>query len=167
MRPEVDDWFRHISKQEPLQTKFDLYYLCLLLGLASGRSDKPTSATEFVDDFVRDYKPMQRLIIGLMLVTELSRLGVDLAERGEVQIQIARYLDPNSPADLTEEGFNRLNAYASGGFNYIVEQLGDKPRNIEEFLQIYVKMLRSSTAGNELWKSFGNRGLHVAVTDTK
>ncbi len=154
MRSDVDDWFRHISKREPIQTKFDLYYLCLLIGLASGRSDRPTNAGEFVDDFVKDYKPMQRLIIGLMLVAELNRLGIDLSERGEVQRQISRYLDPNNPANLTEEGFNRLNAYASGGFNYLVERHADKPRNIEEFLQIYVQLTKDAISTNEMWQGF-------------
>lgn len=152
MRGDVEDWFRHIQNQEPIQTKFDLYYLCLMMGLATGRADRPANASEFVNDFVKEYKPMQRLVIGLMLVAELHRLGIDLTEREEIQRQVAYYLNPNNPANLTEEGFNRLNAYANGGYTYLVEHLGDKPQHIEEFLQMYIDLLNRAVEENKMWK---------------
>lgn len=159
MRGDVEDWFRHIQKQEPIQTKFDLYYLCLMMGLATGRADRPANASEFVDDFVKDYKPMQRLVIGLMLVSELDRIGVDLTEREEIQRQVAHYLNPNNPANLTEEGFNRLNAYANGGYTYLVEHLGDKPQHIYEFLQSYIDLLNQAVEANKMWQFSRNTTL--------
>ena len=57
LRHDVEEWFGAIRKQKPIETNFDVYYLCLMLGLASGRSSQPSARCEkisegFVDNFV-------------------------------------------------------------------------------------------------------------------
>ena len=155
MRPEVDDWFRHIFKKGPIQTKFDLYYFCLMMGLADGKSEPTESAVEFVDYFVGDYRSSQRLILGLLIVAEAARLGLGLSDRAEIENLMNKYLDSANPAQLTDAGFSRLNDYANAGFVAITEGLqGAKPHQVETFLQWYAKEIGKRVQGNLYWKGF-------------
>lgn len=154
MRPEVDEWFKHIFKKGPIQTKFDLYYFCLMMGLATGKSDSAQSAIEFVQNFVGDYRPVQRLILGVFLIAEMSRLGLELNDRKEVQALINKNLDATDSAHLSSAGFERLNDYAHGGFGVIAESLGSKPYHVETFLQWYAKEFRKRIDENRHWKDF-------------
>lgn len=153
LNQQVEDWFKHILKKDgPLQTKFDMYYLCLMLGMAIGKPGKLSDAPEFVNHFVGEYKAMQRVIIGLLLIVELQRLGTNLSDRRELQNLMGQYIDPSNPANLSDAGFARLNEYASGGFGYLAEQFPDKPHHIEDFLQFYIQKLQQAVAGNAAWK---------------
>jgi len=154
MRPEVDEWFKHIFKQGPIQTKFDLYYFCLMMGLAAGKSESVPSAVEFVQNFVGDYKGVQRLVLGVLIIAEMSRLGLELNDRKEVQDLIAKYLDATDVTHLSVAGFERLNEYSHGGFNIIVESAGSKPYHVEPFLQLYVKELRKRIDDSKSWDAF-------------
>ena len=156
MRPEVDDWFKNIFKQGPIQTKFDLYYLCLMMGLATGQSEKAASGQDFVDYFVAEYKPVQRLILGLFIMAEIARLGLEVSDREDVRKLINGYLDPTNPAHLKEDGFAKLNDYANAGFNVIVKEQGDnRPHHVEVFVQWYAQALSNKVKGNPYWASFG------------
>lgn len=89
MRQDAENWFSNIRDQKPIRTKFDLYYFCLMMGLATGRRSAPAKCgfgyTDFTDNFVSDYKPYQRLIVGLLIRAELSRRGVSVTEKDEVR----------------------------------------------------------------------------------
>jgi hypothetical protein len=158
LRRDTEDWFKHILDQKPIDTKFDLFYLCLMIGFATGRASPPSKqgsgVTDIVDNFVTSYRPMQRLIIGLLLVAEVSRLGLDLSEKEEVTQQFDDLVDPTSPTNLTETAMSRMNEYASGGFDYLAEQYEARPYHVEEFLQTYVKLLRQEIDKNPNWKNF-------------
>lgn len=154
LKNEVEEWFRYIADKPPFKTKFDLYYLCLMLGIATGRMDTLANAQEFVDSFVADYRPMQRIIIALFLISELHRMGLEITEREEVHGLLNRYIDSASPANLTEEGFAHMNQYASGGYLYLVEKLQDKPHQVEDFLQFYTKFFQEAVSQNPSWTRF-------------
>jgi hypothetical protein len=154
MRPEVDEWFKHIFKQGPIQTKFDLYYFCLMMGLATGKSEAISSAPEFVQNFIGEYKGVQRLVLGVLIIAEMSRLGLELNDRDEVQDLISKYLDATDVTQLSAAGFERLNDYSHGGFNVIVESAGSKPYHVEPFLQWYVKEFQKRIDENKNWKVF-------------
>lgn len=155
LRQQADEWFKHIFKQDgPIQTKFDIYYFCLMLGLAANKLEKPQDAPEIVDYFITEYKPVQRMIIGLLLIAELHRLGTDLSDKKALQTLMGEYLDPTNPASLTDAGFSKLNDYAAGGFGYLVEQLEDKPHRVEDFLQLYVRVLGEAVPISETWKAY-------------
>lgn len=159
MRAEVDDWFRNIFKKGPIQTKFDLYYFCLMAGLAEGKTEPAVNATEFVDSFVRDYQPNRRLILGLMILAEAARLGLNTSDRAEVEKLMKKYLDAAHPAQLTELGFECLNDYAQAGFIAISEALqGNKPHQVETFLHWFSRYLVKRIAENPFWKNVGAVG---------
>lgn len=156
LRQDTEDWFSQINKQKPIETKFDLYYLCLMLGLATGRSSQPsarcaTISEGFVDNFVMAYRPYQRLIVGLLLTAELSSLGVGLEESDFVRKKLLELVDPTAATKLTEAGMTKLNEYTSGGFDYLTENMESKPFHVEEFLQTYASLLREAVAGSETW----------------
>lgn len=148
MSLEVDDWFKHVFKQGPIQTKFDLYYMCLLMGLATGRSERVRDAPEFVDSFVADYRAVQRLIIGLFILAEMARMGLDLTDREEVRKLLNKYLEPANPAHLREEGFTKLNEYAHAGYLAIATAYDQKPHHLETFLQWYGRELTQKLEAN-------------------
>ena len=122
LRSDAEKWFSEVDGKEPARTKFDLYYFCLMAGLASRRSSDPTSlgisAREIVDDFIQDYRPAQRLLIGLLVVAEVRKGGIDLKEKADVRKEFKRLVTPDTKTGLTDEGMRCLNAYASGGYNF-------------------------------------------------
>jgi len=156
IRGDVEDWFSQIAKQKPINTKFDLYYFCLMLGLATRRESEPNqmcpSCTDFVDNFVSDYRNSQRLIIGLLIRAELSYWKINITEKEAVRKKFGELVDPQSQTHLTNEGMDRLNQYSSGGFDYLTEQLDSKPYDVEEFLRSYAKLLREAVDENPDWQ---------------
>lgn len=151
LREDAEKWFAKIGRTGPIKTDFDLYYFCLMAGFASGRSVDPAnggSTREFVKGFIDDYKPAQRLIIGLLIAAELRKGKIDLAEKQAVRNTIRRLVDPQSGNGLTDEGMKRLNWYASGGYEFLAEKR-DKPYAAEDFLRDYVTLV-----GNEATTTF-------------
>jgi hypothetical protein len=158
LREDARKWFGEIDGKPPVKTQFDLFYFCLMAGLTSGRQSNPThggrSAPEFLPPsgtFIEDYRPAQRLIIGLLIVAELQRLGINLEEKASVRKTIQTLVDPQSPTNLTVEGLRMLNAYASGGYDYISEMRSSKPYTVEEFLRDFVGLVEKAGTNNPNW----------------
>jgi len=151
LKDQAFSWFKHIDKKPPLTTQFDLYYLCLLIGLISGKSDSVDQPSIFIDHFVTGYYPYRRIIAGLLLHTELKHFGIALSESDEIKQKIELLLS-SSDNMLTKEGFDKLNSYASGGFNIICATIIDKPRNTAEFLLQYSSLLKSEMSISTIWK---------------
>jgi len=151
LKRQVDRWFGRIGDKEPFKTKFDRYYLCVLLGLAARRESDPEDAPGFVDSFVDDYKAQQLLLVGLLLRAELVHFGIELDDRDDVRKNLGRLVGPSG---LTTHGVNRLNAYASGGFDLLVQQYGDvQPFTPEEFLPRYVRILETAADEEGFWRT--------------
>lgn len=152
MRQDAERWFSEIEGRAPIRTKFDLFYFCLMAGLMAGRRSDPTaggrSAPEFVNTFIEDYRGAQRLIIGLLIVAELKRLGINLEEKTSVRRTIQVLVEPHSPTSLTDEGMRLLNSYASGGYDYISEQRSSKPYMVEEFLRDFVGLIAEAASAD-------------------
>lgn len=155
LRDDARKWFSEIEGKAPIKTQFDLFYFCLMAGLTSGRRSEPThggrSAPEFIQNFIEDYRAAQRLIIGLLIVAELQRLGINLHEKASVRKTIQDLVDPQSPTNLTDEGMRLLNAYASGGYDYISEMRSSKPYTVEEFLRDFVGLVGKAASDNAGW----------------
>ncbi|BBD08434.1 hypothetical protein [Desulfovibrio ferrophilus] len=145
LRNDTDNWFKNIKDQKPyFETKFDIYYLCLMLGIASGKKSKvhgKSETTEFQKNFVKTYIPVQKLIIGLMISSELKRYGISPTEKTLVQEHLASIIDPDVSTKLTDKGLNTLNEYASGGYEILAENFTSKPYDVEEFLTSYCGLL--------------------------
>ncbi len=146
MRNDARTWFKQIADFEHFRTDFDQYYLCLMAGFASGRSNETGTTTEMVENFVEDYKEASRFLIGLLVMAELKKAGIEIFERDSVRDMFKRLVDPHSPNQLTDEGMRRMNAYASGGYDYLSEQRETKPYSGEEFLRDYAQLIEAAIA---------------------
>jgi hypothetical protein len=152
LRNDTEQWFTHIKDQKPyIETKFDLFYFCSMLGIAAGRKSSITGrseANEIVKYFVKSYLPVQKLIIGLLIKAELRRLGINAAEKDQVYALLNEIVDPDSPTKLTEAGLTKLNEYASGGYDVLSEELPTKPYSVEDFLRTYTALLRNKASAS-------------------
>ena len=157
LRQDTKDWFSNIqdNKSRQINTDFDLYYFCLMLGLATGKYSNPINKckkySDFTDYFVKDYKSHQNLILGLLIRAELSKLGISLDEKEDTKKHLIKLIDPSSTTNLTNEGIDSMNAYASGGFDYLTENFDSKPYHVEEFLISYTKLLQKAVDESKLW----------------
>lgn len=143
MRKDAAEWFRHVDKQFKLD--FEKYYLCLMLGFASGttRSVPASQLRDMTDTFPDTWKGQPRLLIGLLIAAHLDRMKIDYSERAAVNKQLEVLLDPDTPTKLSAVGIRYMNEYAAGGFDVLLERaLTDKPRAPATLLRAYVKTLR-------------------------
>lgn len=140
LRTDARDWFRDIKT--PID--FDLYYFCLMVGLAANRkSDGKAEAKDLVNDFPELYKKNNRLILALFLRRELQFMGIELNEKVQLHNEISRLVDASEPSRLSEHGMHELNRYASGGYEALSEEFTDRPRHLETFLPEYKKFLEA------------------------
>lgn len=144
MRNDARTWFKQIADFEHFKTDFDQYYLCLMAGFSSGRSNESGATTEMVENFVEDYKEASRFLIGLLVMAELKTAGIGILERDSVRDMFKRLVDPHSPNQLTDEGMRRMNAYASGGYDYLSERRETKPYSGDEFLRDYAQLINEA-----------------------
>ncbi len=142
LRKDARQWFKDISAHYP--TLFDFYYLCLMVGFASGRRNPritPEEVDSLVENFPGDFRDRGRRLVGLLIHAELAFRGIDLDERDAVYGRVAALVDPNSPSDLSNEGIKIMNQYAHGGFDVLWENLRDRPTSIETFIRKYARCL--------------------------
>jgi hypothetical protein len=135
---DVVKWFSDIEKHYPI--RFDLYYLCAVVGIRFEVKSDPVNAKDLIENFPGGFEHTGRLLIGLLLSTELRLAGVDLDEKTEVERTIGHLVDPASPSNLSDDGVKLMNKYAQGGFNYLFEKFADRPRSIETFIRKYSKL---------------------------
>lgn len=146
LRTNAEAWFAEIEKSKHVKSKFDIYYLCLMAGLASGRTNEAKSsggsAKEIVGYFIDDYRPASRLLIGLLVTSEMAFRGIKASEKPAVRALFKELVDAeNGNHHLTDQGMQRMNAYASGGFDYLSEKRDSKPYHFEEFVRDYVALI--------------------------
>jgi len=146
----IDDarkFFRHLERDSDfvkLDTIFDWYYLCLMVGLVNRKLGSGTDeGTEFVQDFPEDYRNRRHEIIGLLIATELDRKGVTEEDRKGLETLVLKYVSHQSSTNLSPEGMSLLNRYAKGGYEILSDHYKDKgpPRNVHTFLLEYHKLL--------------------------
>jgi hypothetical protein len=141
LRRDSRKWFQDIAGD--FEVDFDMYYLCLVAGLAAGgrRAEVKTSdTTELVDTFPGSYREKGRVIIALFLATEIERMGISQDDREAVHKQIRELVDPRTPSQLSEDGMKLMNQISYGVFDVLTEQFDDRPRSIESFLVGYDRL---------------------------
>jgi hypothetical protein len=103
-----------------------------------------------VDHFVEDYKEASNFLIGLLVMAELKKGGIEVFEREPVRDMFRRLVDPSSPNQLTDAGMRRMNAYASGGYDYLSSVRDTKPYSGEEFLRDFSKIIEQAFSEDSL-----------------
>lgn len=150
LRSDARKWFSEIETREPKKSVWDLYYFCLMVGLAGGRKRDPVDnnlqTIELVDYFIEDFKPAQQLILGLLIDAEIKKSGIALTEKAAVRDVIRQLISAGNNANLTEYGFKTLNAYASGGYDFMAAARDTKPQSPEEFHRDFVSLVDEAAA---------------------
>lgn len=134
LRKDAREWFRGISGD--LSLDFDMFYFCLMAGLATGKQAFPTQneATDLAQDFPGEYRSRGRILVALLLTRVLRKLGIQYQERAILHKEIAKLIDPLSSTHLSAHGMEEINHYASGGFDVLEDWFEDRPRHLETFL---------------------------------
>lgn len=151
LRKDAETWFSEIEKSRHLKSKFDIYYFCLMIGLASGRTNDPkasgSTSKEIIGYFIDDYKAASRLLLGLLVTTEMKYRGIGPSEKAAVRELFKELVDAeNGNHNLTDAGMKRMNAYASGGFDYLSEKRDAKPYHFEDFIRDYTSLIDEALA---------------------
>lgn len=156
LRNEARDWFSEIAGEFgkgaagiPEAPMFDMYYLCLVAGLAelepsASKEVTTTSTAELVSAFPGEYRERGRLIIALLLSRELRRTAVELTERDALHETVSEYVDPQSPSGLSSEGEKLSNRYAYNGFEIMASWFDAKPQHLETFLLLYAEKVKAA-----------------------
>ncbi len=140
MPRDADRWFRGIADQSPLKTKFDLYYLCLVAGLQEVRLSSSVEKTDFYEAFPKEYESSRFEVLGLLILAEMHREGLDFSDSDSVQSVISRLISPDTPSRLSTDGFDKMNQYAAGGFDVLGESFGERPQDVYFFLLRYARL---------------------------
>jgi hypothetical protein len=145
-------WFQHI--RPGLDLDFDVYYMCVMAGLATGKAkDLPASeADELVDYFPGEYAKRGRLLVMLLLSILLERHGVSLSQRATVHQTIRDFIDPLSQSKLSDTGVREMNKFAFAGFDVIAEWFSEPPHVAAAFLPRYAEKLQEAVLGNPSWR---------------
>lgn len=148
LRTDAEKWFSEVEKE--FTYKFDAYYFCVMAGFTAVRKSQLTSDDKpaFVDDFPGDYKLQQNLLLGGLIDAELRNLlgrSATTKDKAVVEKTVARLLTASGASTHLSSGGDGgatlMNEYASGGFDVLVERMGDKPRKLETFLRGYAKLI--------------------------
>ena len=146
IRESCRDYFKPIRKQRNL-TDFDLYYFCLVLGLKKRQHSEPSmaggSVSVFTTNFTTEYVPTKELIISLVVCAEAERHGLEMTEKKSVVQLFERLTDGDSITRLSSAGAEAMNSYASGGFDFLRENLQARPEDFSQFLVAYAELLSS------------------------
>ena len=75
------------------------------------------------------------------MAAEVRRGGIDLSEKAAVRAVFRRLVTPGSKTQLTDEGLRCMNAYASGGYDFLSESRDVAPASPEEFVRDFVGLI--------------------------
>jgi len=146
LRKDAEKWFASIADSFSTAPKWDMYYLCLMAGFAAGKpmSFEPGTTGDLVDYYPGEYKARGRLLVGLLLTTDLAERGIALKERDSVYRRIANLVRSESPSYLSDDGVKLMNQYANRGYEVLREHWeGERPQTIEGFLRRYYQFIKT------------------------
>jgi len=144
LRNKAKEWFKKLSLSK--SPDFDAYYFCLMAGLTAGTTDPNVSTSttsELVEYFPDRYGKDRELIIAYFLSRELRKLRVELSEREALNRTVSSLVDPQSNSRLSEEGVKRMNEYAAGGYDVLLQHFDSPPQHLETFLIQFITTLRT------------------------
>src|SRR6185312_4604303 len=126
---DMRKWFADIRSH--YSTDFDVYYLCLMAGIASGRKERFEHGIDLIEHFPKEFKAGGRLLVGLLLAAVLKARGIELTEREAVSRNVRGMVEA-TPFSLSADGVRLMNQYAYGGWLALCECFSDdRPRSPE------------------------------------
>ncbi len=140
-----------ISKEGPIKTQFDIYYLSFLVGIGLGRSEnfEKSNVSEITRTVTEPYIPYRYIIAGLLMVSELKTSGFKLNKK-IVKNKVSELLDSRSPTLLSDEAVEIMNRFAYSGFEAIREKMPKPPYTYDFLIWFHNEMLPDCFDG-EVW----------------
>lgn len=142
MPKKCRSYFDHItdrSDETKLDTLFDGYYLCALIGLGQGKlNDNPDlESSAFVDNYPSDFAESGDYIAGLLICAEVKRKGIPANDANALEKLMTKIVDSRSRTRLSSEGEELLSKYADRGIDVILEKMAGMHTTLENFFQDY------------------------------
>lgn len=150
MPKDAKQYFQDISEKASGDNKFklafDYYYLCLIAGLKNQRlsnKDK-VSSDYFIDYFPGTYRNISEIIVGLLISAEMNRRDIDVNNRDNIEQLILELIDHNSPNKLSDIGIEKLNCYAAGGLEILMDKI-PRTKSLPAFIMDYHGVINPNT----------------------
>lgn len=149
IREDARTWFKDVRSE--LDMDFDAYYFCFIAGITDMTKKTGVPAIETADlsrDFPGKYRDRKHLLVALFLSRELKNLGVAMDEKKLVHETISELIEPNSVSNLSDEGIQRFNEFAHGGYDVISEKwfVDYRPKSLENFLRHFWHQVKTATS---------------------
>ena len=139
-------YFKGISKE--FKIKLDMYYLCLMMGIASNNKSENPEAGELIDYWADKYSNYANYIIGLILYVEAKNIGIDISNKETTSQHLNTVVDPTQLSRLSlEKGFKEANRYANGGMEIMRAKIPER-QLLGEFLIKYQEVLKEEINKN-------------------
>ena len=140
---EVKSYFDNIIESNKF-LQFDVYYPCMLIGMAATQMDeKASDFMDMTDEYPLAYRNSKAHIAGLLVATEAKRRKIK-ATSDELEKAMLEYLAENETL-LSEQGMNTLNAYSYKGAMLYMQEATEPPRNKEDFLLLVDQTIKKYT----------------------
>jgi len=142
---EAEKYFNDLSKKSDfgkigtsktnVGIKFDVYFLCLTVGLSNAKILDGEITEEITRYPPKPYtKPnIQSQLFAALVSSELERKGVRFrGNREQIKNLMIKMIDLRNSYDLSEEAYTLLNKYANKGFELISKKI-TKPKDMDTF----------------------------------
>lgn len=118
-------------------TSWDFYYFCFTVGMSKIKLISDVKMIDFSNNIEEPYLSFRNEIIAALVSTEIERKGLEW-NRDNVIFYFSKFTD--SKEFLNQIGQERLNYYAEGGFQLIIEE---RPtlNNPIEFISVCRKIM--------------------------
>jgi len=140
------------GQRQNMFNMFDIYYYCLLMGLAINKIDTDESllGDEFQKGYPDQFKENKDFLTALLISSELKRNNTRKDDKSFQTIML-QMINVNEASQLSAIGYQRMNEYALKGFIEIKENMPFEPITREDFLASFYDLLNSKTRseGNE------------------
>lgn len=144
---EAREYFKLIedadSQSLKFAVKFDMYYLCLMVGLNNRKlaTEDKVETEAFITYYPEGFYGDKSLpIAGLLIDAEMERKAIEPSDRTSIEALILELIDHQKTTKLSDKGIERLNQYAARGMEIIRDNI-PKTRELETFLVHYYKLL--------------------------
>lgn len=141
-----------VSKDGPIKTQFDIYYLSLIVGVGLGRTQKfdQASISDITRSVTEPFIPYRYVLAGLLLVSELTNARLPL-NKPLVKSKVTELLDSHRQTFLSDIAVELMNEYAYGGFEAMREQMPKVPK-IHDFLIWYYTVMIPECFTDDIWE---------------
>ena len=127
------------SDESKLDTLFDGYYLCALIGLGQGKLNVNANLESgaFVDNYPSDFAESGDYIAGLLICAEVKRRGIPVNDANALEKLMTEIVESRSRTRLSSKGEELLSKYADRGIDVIQEKMAGVHTTLEDFFQDY------------------------------